>query len=97
MSVRTHVLLVVGWGALALLVLFGALALGLALPVEVMVLLVASAAAVPTYLARSPLTPKPVPPSAQGGPAGSESPTVVEPLPADSSPGGAADSTERLL
>jgi len=61
MSTRAHVLLVVGWGALALAVVFGALALKVELPPGVLTLLVGSVMAVPTYLVRSPLIPKPVP------------------------------------
>jgi len=61
MSTRAHVLLVVGWGAFALAVVFGALALKVELPPVLLTLLVGSVMAVPTYLARSPLTPKPVP------------------------------------
>jgi len=61
MSTRAHVLLVVGWGALALVLLFGGLALELELPGWMMAVLMASVTPIPAYLARSPLTPKPVP------------------------------------
>ncbi len=78
MTTREHVLLVVGWGAFALSVVFGALAMGFELPSPLQVVLIGSVMAVPTYLARSPLTPKPVGPEddtvrLRKGPAASES------------------------
>jgi len=73
MSSRTHVLLAVGWGALALLVLFGGLALAVELPGWLVTMLVGSVMAVPTYLARSPLTPRPAPVGSEPEPATAES------------------------